>query len=339
MPRGNPVNKKIVGLHGHKLTGFPRYARNDKEENKRTHTMKRIIIGTIALMMAMPSFADDTPATGDKKITSKNYVDTSVATKQNKIPAANTSGVGAGTSVITYTNVAGGGVIGERALFTGGEYTAGTDADKLITGSALNGAITSIPTTPTTTLECANQSGGCTLWTIVDQTAYGAGSGSGGTDPAILAMLQALVGTNGTGNCYKTLKNGTVTAGNCTTTPSNYGDWGVVFTYNNEPVQVSGISACSSLNEGLTWGHVASNQSQIDADYATSGGGNSANTNPPGGNCYCKLTDPSTSAARWVFRSSYSSSSVCADYCARYCGNYVRSYSAFRSGIFGAVAN
>ena len=296
--------------------------------------LKKILLTSVLAMVSVTTaFADDTPATGDKKITSKNYVDTAVATKQNKIPAANTSGVGAGTSVITYTNVAGGGVIGERALFTGGEYTAGTDADKLITGSALNGAITSIPTTPTTTLECANQSGGCTLWTIVDQTAYGAGGGSGGTDP--VAMLQALVNTDGTGNCYKKLSDDIVSAGNCTTQPSNYGDWGTMFDYNGGSVQVSGISACSSLNEGLTLGQVASNQSQIDADYATSGGGNSANAYPPGLDCYCKMTGPAES--RWVFRGSFSWSTTCAAGCAYNCGNHLRIHSGFRSGMFGSV--
>ena len=72
---------------------------------------------------------------------------------------------------MTYTNVAGGGTIGERGLFTGGTYDASNDADKLITASALNNTFTNLPTTDTTTLQCANQD--CTLWTIVDQTAYG----------------------------------------------------------------------------------------------------------------------------------------------------------------------
>ncbi len=59
------------------------------------------------------------------------------------------------------------------ALFTGAsDYNASEDADKLITASALKKALT-LPETDTTTLECANPSDGCTLWTIVDQTAYG----------------------------------------------------------------------------------------------------------------------------------------------------------------------
>lgn len=277
-------------------------------------------------MMSMPVMAEDTPATGDKKITSKPYVDTQIATKQLKIPAANTAGVGPGNSVITYTNVAGGGVIGERELFTGGEYNASTDADKMITASALNNAFTNLPTTDTTTLECANP-GTCTLWTIIDQTAYGV-SGNGTTT----IDLSQLVNTDGTGYCYKKLSNGTVNAGTCTTAPSNYGDWGVVFPYNDGTVQVSGISACSTLNG--TAKQPASNQSQVQSDYE-SNMSNAPTSSPVGGNCYCKLTNPSTSAAGWVFQVSRSVSN-CANNCANFCANYVRLDSVFRGALFGA---
>ena len=293
--------------------------------------MKRILIGTVALMMTLPAFGDD----GDKTTTSKPYVDTQIATKQLKIPAANTAGVGAGDSVITYTNVAGGGVIGERALFTGGEYNASTDADKMITASALNNAFTNLPTTDTTKLECANQSGGCTLWTIIDQTAYGVSGGSGGASAETLAMLQALAGTNGTGSCYKILKDGMVSAGTCTTAPEKYGDWGAMFTYNNEPVQVSGISACSSVNEGLSTGGLPTNQTGVQSDYESNMA--AAPTNAPvGGNCYCKLTDPSTSAARWVFM--YSNPALyCAMDCASSCADSVWVVSDFRAAMFNSV--
>ncbi len=103
--------------------------------------------------------------------TSKPYVDDQIATRQVKIPAANPSNTNIGNTVITYTNVAGGGVIGERQLYTGGSYSV-DDANKLITASALNERFTNLPTTDTTKLQCANQDDGCTLWTIVDQTAY-----------------------------------------------------------------------------------------------------------------------------------------------------------------------
>jgi hypothetical protein len=72
---------------------------------------------------------------------------------------------------MTYT-ATGNGQIGERGLYSDiSSYDATTDGDKLITASALNATFTNLPTTPTTKLECAN-SPACTLWTIVDQTAY-----------------------------------------------------------------------------------------------------------------------------------------------------------------------
>ena len=274
--------------------------------------------------MVMPVFAED-PEPGDKTTTSQPYVEREVNLKQGLIPAAGTNSANAGSTVVTYT--AQSGVIGERALFTGGEYTAGTDADKLITASALNTAFTTLPETDTTTLQCANP-GTCTLWTIVDQTAYGVSSGGTTT-----IDLSALAGTNGTGICYKKLNDGTVSAGTCTTTPSNYGDWGVMFTYNNEPVQVGGISACSTVDEGLSTGGIPTNQSQVQSDYESNMAA-APTSNPVGGNCYCKLTDPSTSAARWVVMYSLSVSN-CASRCALYCAGSVRNDSDFRGAVFG----
>ena len=289
--------------------------------------MKRIIIGTIAVMMAMPVMADDTPATGDKTTTSLPYVDTQIATKQGKIPAAGTNSANAGTTVVTYTATSG--TIGERELFTGGEYTAGTDADKLITASALNSAFTTLPTTDTTTLECANP-GTCTLWTIVDQTAYGV-SGDGTTT----IDLSALVNTNGTGVCAKRL-DGTAdfTYGvGCSTPLSNIGDWGVVFPYNDSTVQVNGISACSTVNEGSSLGGIPTNQSGVQADYE-SNMSNAPTDSPVGGYCYCKLTNPSTSAARWVFVGSDSVSN-CANTCANGCAFRVQRNSDVQGAVFG----
>ena len=131
--------------------------------------LKKVLLTSICTILALRGVSY---GAGDKTITSKPYVDTQIATKQLKIPAANTAGVGPGDSVITYTNVAGGGVIGERALFTGGEYNASTDADKMITASALDTAFATLPKTDTSKLVCAD-SPACTLWTIVDQLAYG----------------------------------------------------------------------------------------------------------------------------------------------------------------------
>lgn len=124
------------------------------------------------VMFAIITIMTIAHAENDAKIpTSKGYVMTTVETRQDKIPAANQPNADAGETVMTYTDD-GNGVIGERGIYTGADgYTESTDADKLITASALNDAFTSLPTTDTTTLECANP-GTCSLWNIVEQTAY-----------------------------------------------------------------------------------------------------------------------------------------------------------------------
>ena len=126
----------------------------------------------VALFIAMPSFAETT-STDRKTVSSKAYVDTSVETRQEKIPAAGTNSANAGTTVVMYTTT-GNGTIGERGIYDNpANYTAGTDANKLVTASALKGSVTNLPTMETSKLTCANQSAGCTLWTIVDQEVYG----------------------------------------------------------------------------------------------------------------------------------------------------------------------
>ena len=130
--------------------------------------LKKILLALILVVATTIAHAESDLKTA----ASKAYVDTSVETLQDKIPAANTPGVGAGETVMTYT-AAGNGQIGERGLYSDiSSYDASTDGDKLITASALNDTFTNLPTTGTTKLECANLNDGCTLWTIVDQTAY-----------------------------------------------------------------------------------------------------------------------------------------------------------------------
>ena len=134
--------------------------------------LKKILLALVLVVMTTVARADDDMKTA----ASKAYVDTSVETLQDKIPAANQQGVSAGETVMTYT-AAGNGAIGERGIYTGANaYNANSDADKLITASALNDTFTNLPTTGTTKLQCANLNDGCTLWTIVDQTAYGSPS-------------------------------------------------------------------------------------------------------------------------------------------------------------------
>ena len=132
--------------------------------------LKKILL---ALIFVITAITNVTHAEDDMKtVASKAYVDTKIETKQLKIPAAGQPNVGSGETVMTYT-ATGNGQIGERGLYSDiSSYDANTDGDKLITASALNATFTNLPTTPTTKLECANQADGCTLWTIVDQTAY-----------------------------------------------------------------------------------------------------------------------------------------------------------------------
>lgn len=132
---------------------------------------KIAIIAVLGAVVVLPSFAAEPTAAERKTVTSKNYVDTQVATKQNTIPVAGTNSATAGTSVVMYTGTAG--TIGERQIYTGGTYTAGTDANKLVAASALDSAVNNLPTMATSKLTCANQADGCTLWTIDDQTVYG----------------------------------------------------------------------------------------------------------------------------------------------------------------------
>ena len=131
--------------------------------------LKKILLASI---FAITAITNVTHAEDDMKtVASKAYVDTKIETKQLKIPAAGQPNVGAGETVMTYT-ATGNGQIGERGLYSDiSNYDASTDGDKLITASALNATFTNLPTTDTTKLECAN-SPACTLWTIVDQTAY-----------------------------------------------------------------------------------------------------------------------------------------------------------------------
>jgi len=130
------------------------------------------IFGAVAII---PAFAEDTPNTdaGRNIPTSVSYVQASVNTKQPKIPRAGTNSATPGTTVVTYTE-AGGGQIGERGIYSNANsYTAGTDANKLVTASALNDSVTNIPTITTSKLTCAN-SPTCDLWTLDNtQEVYG----------------------------------------------------------------------------------------------------------------------------------------------------------------------
>ena len=131
----------------------------------------------VAIFISMSAFAETTQA-DRKTVSSKAYVDTSVETRQEKIPATNPNNTNIGVSVVMYTED-GDGEIGERQIYDGtNNYTSG-DANKLVTASALKGSVTNLPTMQTSKLTCANP-GTCSLWTIEDQQVYGGNNNTSG---------------------------------------------------------------------------------------------------------------------------------------------------------------
>ena len=285
--------------------------------------MKRILIGTMAVMMAVPCFA----AGGDNVLTSKPYVDDAVSTRQDKIPAANPSNTNLGETVMTYTD-AGNGEIGERELFTGGTYDAANDADKLITASALKSAFT-LPETQTTKLVCANP-GTCDLWTITNQTAYG-----------IIDLASIMGMSRGVSEAFRG-NNGDNWYGQYGVTQN--GTW--VVDYGNGK-RISGKSQCSTRGVSIPWY----------ANSYTFGSDNFASTLPDasGGYCYCQLDGYTTNgdnwgnmtalSAPWVFiedYSDYGGASLCATNCASVCADNMfneprEGGPTFRAVVFNSV--
>ena len=267
-----------------------------------------------------------------KTVASKAYVDTKIETKQLKIPAAGQPNVGAGETVMTYTST-GNGQIGERGLYSDiSSYNATTDGDKLITASALNDTFTNLPTTPTTKLECANQADGCTLWTIVDQTAYGI-SGNG-TTTIDLASIMGM--SRGTDRAYRSNSGGN--SGNASTYGvTQNGTW--VVDYGNGK-RIRGKSQCSSQvgdNNDGTWTNPTISSTLPDAS---------------GGNCYCQLDGYTTNgdnwgnmtalSAPWVFSEDFSDYGdyICASGCAEDCVNMLSGAAdllQFRAAVFNSV--
>ena len=131
--------------------------------------MKRtFLFATIASILSINAFA--VSAT----VTSKDYVDTQDALKQNKIPAAwvNYDENGGGESVVTYTDAAG--VLGERGICDTG--MSDCDGNSLVTSDRLHDTLS---TTTVTYKTCYEWSGtphtdaNCILWNLWDKNVYG----------------------------------------------------------------------------------------------------------------------------------------------------------------------
>ena len=125
---------------------------------------KYLLFGVIASVLSINAYA--VSAT----VTSKDYVDT---TRQATIPATGTNSETPGDTVVTYTSTAG--TIGERGIYDGSNvYDKTTDADKLVTASALDRAVAYLPQTTVTYKTCyQHQNGDCILWNLSDKDVYG----------------------------------------------------------------------------------------------------------------------------------------------------------------------
>ena len=129
---------------------------------------KTLFIGAIASIIAINSVLADTT------VTSKTYVDT---TRQATIPAAGKNVNTPGSTVVTYTGTAG--QIGERGIYDGSTtYDSSTDADKLVTASAVQGGLENVsnnlPETTVTYKTCYQEvNGECILWNLTDKNVYG----------------------------------------------------------------------------------------------------------------------------------------------------------------------
>lgn len=127
-----------------------------------------VLVGLLTMVISSPVFA-----VGENTVTSKSYVDTQDALKQNKLHTASATPANNGTTVVTYTDAEG--TPGERGIAVDFSGFYGTNAetgdmeyfnnDELVTGSWVRGAIESsyAPSITTTELVCYNPPA-CTLW-------------------------------------------------------------------------------------------------------------------------------------------------------------------------------
>ena len=216
------------------------------------------LFGAIISIFATNAFAVSST------VTSKDYVDDLVATKQAKIPAAGATGVGAGETIITYTGAAG--TIGERGIYNDAtSYDATTDADKIITASALNGAVSNISTTTTSKLTCVD-SPTCNLWTITEQTAYGNSGGGGGIN--IEEFLNAVL----------------------------YGEW-----VDDCGIEGGWNHACDGSDVSTTYEYNDKTfKIVMDAAVAPAPGQIVAHSCSGRGSCYCRLASPDIPNPQWI---------------------------------------
>ncbi len=95
---------------------------------------KLFLFGVIASVVTINSAFSVTST-----VTSRDYVDAVVATKQPKIPATGTNAATPGDTVVTYTST-GDGTIGERGIYEGDRYFENMDGNKLVTADVVKRA-------------------------------------------------------------------------------------------------------------------------------------------------------------------------------------------------------
>ena len=208
--------------------------------------------------------------------------------------------------------------------------TNNTFSNGLVTASTLNTAVTTAANSKVTCYQHTVQndlSSDCLLWQI-------------NTTPTNPLTTTAYLPANITGTtyCRKSHDNANHGKGSCSQDlydSLNNGEWATVYSYGT----VKGISMCTNISSSV-YASIPSNQSGIQTAYDNWVSSGRPTTLPLTGTtyCYCKVTDPVFSAARWVFR--YSSSvSHCAAYCAYNCAGDARSAAGFRGSLFGGSAN
>ena len=354
----------------------------------------KLLLPIIAMTIIPVVYADTVT------VTSQDYVDNVMNTKQNKIAATS------GDRVITYGSTAG--EIGSRGVLTdltgvttsdtnlvtaeaaanaawdkqvkvnnlsnrnvlmygayiGGnatefsaapiyDNTVNTFGNGLVDAGTLNTAMTTAANNEMVCHEyvpnAAQTPANCMLWEI---------NTNASTPLTTTAYLPANV--QGGSRCYYEINGdyGSTECGyNTGVAVTNPGDWGVIFPYGT----VMGISVCSDIEPPIVYdwgddytdyvmGAVSTNQSGVQSQYDAWVNAGRPST-PAGEYCYCKLTNPSIAAAKWVFAEKLHDDSgyyesVCAMYCAGSCSVRVSSGGTpgeplggkFNGAMFGAVA-
>ncbi len=155
------------------------------------------------------------------------------------------------------------------------------------------------------------------------------------------ADLEKLIEKEGEGRTYWDLALDKPDVDGKVITPAEHNaDWGVAFDYKDKPVQVNGVSACSTLDSGKY--QIATDGGLVELQYQMSIK-KVPNSKPAGNICYCRVTDPNISGLQWVQAldaKTYDTIGKCADDCTRSCAILVQdSNEVFKSVLFTPQSN